>query len=492
MTSALLLLVAFAAPPSSSPSFDQTPREEDYWRIETVAAPDSVVLEVGGILPIDDAHVMVCTRRGELWTITNPWSEKPTFTLSLDGLQEPLGLLAPDGVGKGKPIYVAQRGELSRMFDDDGDWRIDRVETACAGWGISGNYHEYCFGPARDADGDLWVTLNRPFGGEPFGPQDWRGWGVRITPDGKAHFDVAGLRSPCGVGASPDGEIFYSDNQGEWCPTNKFAVLKRGEFHGHPHGIESAKRAESNVEFPGPIPDGVLMPEAVRKIPHLRLPAVWFPYDKMGQSASGFEWDRSNGKFGPFAGQIFIGDQHHSSVMRTWLEKVDGEWQGACFPFRSGFQCGIVRVAFLPDGSLAVGETNRGWGSRGTKEWGLERCVWSGVVPFEVLSMSARPDGFRLTFTEPVDPASAGNPASYRMTSYTYELHERYGSDEMDTKPLRIAKAIVSDDKKSVDLVVDGLREAYVHELHANGVRSADGKPLLHPEAYYTLNRIPK
>lgn len=487
MTTLAACLAASLAFPLEAP-----PIEADYYRIDTVMAPESIALEVGGILPLDDSSIMVCNRRGEVWTIADPWSEKPTFTLSLTGLQEPLGLLAPEGVGKGKPIYVAQRGELSRLVDDDWDRHIDRVETAGQGWDLSGSYHEYCFGPARDKNGDLWITLNIPFGDEPFGPKDWRGWAVRITPDGNLHFECAGLRSPCGIGASPDGEVFYTDNQGEWCPTNKLAVLKRGDFHGHPHGIGSAKRAESGVEHPGAIPDGILMPEAAQSIPHLRLPAVWFPYDKVGKSAAGFQWDLTKGKFGPFEGQIFMGDQHHAAIYRISLEEVAGQWQGAVYPFRSGFQCGIVRVAFLPDGSLAVGQTNRGWGSRGMKPWGVQRAVWTGKVPFEIHTMSATKDGFRLRFTKPVDAATAADPASYAMSSYTYELHAKYGSDEMDTRALTISKAIVAADGLGVDLVVEGLREAYVHELHAPGLRSADGAPLLHKDAYYTLNRRPE
>lgn len=39
-------------------------------------------------------------------------------------------------------------------------------------------------------------------------------------------------------------------------------------------------------------------------------------------------------------------------------------------------------------------------------------------------------------------------------------------------------------------LVVDGLQEGHVHELHLPGVKSAEGKPLLHPVAYSTLNRV--
>ncbi len=73
------------------------PKESDYYRLERCVTPPNIVLEVGGILPVDANRVMVCTRRGEVWTITNPWSEKPEFLLSLDGLQEPLGLLARTG-----------------------------------------------------------------------------------------------------------------------------------------------------------------------------------------------------------------------------------------------------------------------------------------------------------------------------------------------------------------------------------------------------------
>ena len=469
------------------------PKESDFYRLERCATPPGVVLEVGGILPLDADRLMVCTRRGEVWTITNPWSKEPKFLLSLDGLQEPLGLLAPDGVSKG--IYVGQRGELSRMFEDEpADGRIDRVETVCDDWDISGNYHEYTFGPARDVNGDLWITLNRPFGLGPFGEKDWRGWGVRITPDGKAHYEVAGLRSPCGVGASPDGEIFYSDNQGEWCATSKLAAIHPGEFHGHPWGIASCRRPESRVESPADandqIPNGLLMPEAAKRIKNFTLPAVWFPYDKVGRSASGFVWDTTGGKFGPFEGQIFIGDQYSAEVLRVDLEKIDGQWQGAVFPFRSGCGCGIVRVAWLPDGSLALGETNRGWASRGEHPQGLERLVWTGKTPFEILHMRLIPGGFRLEFTEPVDAATASDPKSYEMISYTYEHHEPYGSAEMDTKPCPITKATVAGDGKSVELAVDGMREVYVHELHARGVRNARGEPLLHEAAYYTVNRM--
>src|SRR5207248_10576455 len=169
-----------------------------------------------------------------------------------------------------------------------------------------------------------------------------------------------------------------------------------------------------------------------RRIPQLVPPALPFPCGKMGQSASGIDCDLSGGKFGPFAKQLFVGDQTHSTVMRVYLEKVNGRYQGACFPFRQGFGSGVVPVRFGPDGSLFVGGTNRGWGSRGPKPFAIERLVWTGKVPFEVHEMRARHDGFELTFTKPIDPETAGKVESYSMSTFTYIFQSSYGSPEVD------------------------------------------------------------
>ena len=87
----------------------------------------------------------------------------------------------------------------------------------------------------------------------------------------------------------------------------------------------------------------------------------------------------------------------------SFLKRVDGEYQGACFNFIDGLECGALRLAFLSDGSMIVGETNRGWNSQGSRSFGLERIRWTGRMPFEILKMEARPDGFEITFTGDVD-----------------------------------------------------------------------------------------
>ncbi len=465
------------------------PKESDFYRIETLTMPQEVVLEVSGLAMLPDGRPMVCTRRGEVFILENAYSENPDDIvphLYADGLQEPLGLLMHE-----EWIYVVQRGELSRMRDLDGDDRVDEIETVCDDWRISGNYHEYNFGPRLDHDGNLWITTNKPFGEEPFGRADWRGFALRITPDGEMLPTCSGLRSPAGVEVAPWGDVFYTDNQGEWCGANKLAHLEPGDFHGHPWGIASCELPLWPYGPVAEVPGGKLLPVVKRSRPELKLPAVWFPYDKMGKSPAGMVWDQSKGDFGPFAGQLFVADQHHASIMRVFLEEVNGHWQGACFPFREDFQCGNLRLAWGADGSLFCGQTNRGWGSKGSATEGLERLHWTGKVPFEVREMRAQPDGFTLHFTKPVAADEAGDRDSYSLESYTYLLHAAYGSNEVDRRELSIERVEVAANGLSARLYTDGLRAGYVHELHLGGVQSQAGEALLHSEAYYTLIEIP-
>ena len=221
-------------------------------------------------------------------------------------------------------------------------------------------------------------------------------------------------------------------------------------------------------------------------------PALWFPYDEMSRSASEPVWDTTGGKFGPFAGQMLVGDQNKSVVMRVYLEKVNGRFQGACFPFRGGFASGVNRLCFGPDGSLYVGMTDRGWGSTGGSPYGLQRLVYTGVVPFEIHAMKLTKDGFDLTFTKPLDPATADKLANFNLSSFTHYYWSTYGSPEMDTRAEKIRAVSVSADGKAVSLKVDGLRVGRIYEVNLNGVKSADGDAVLHPVGYYTLNDLVK
>lgn len=466
----------------------EDPKESDYYRIVPCEVPKDVVLEAGAFQWMPDGRLAVASRRGEIWMIRDPLAPEikaEQFTRFAHGLHEVLGLAEKDGW-----MYVTQRCDVSRIRDSDGDGRADEFEVVNDGWGISGDYHEYAFGSKFDRVGNLWVVhcLTGSFNSDaPF-----RGWCLRVTPDGQMLPTTSGIRSPGGIGFDADGEVFYTDNQGPWNGTCSLKHLAPGRFVGHPGGFGWYEQAEAVLgKKPKEPESGSRLIVEAEKIPELEVPAILFPYAKMGQSASGIACDRSGGKFGPFENQLFVGDQTFSTVMRCFIEKVDGVYQGACFNFRSGFGSGNVALEFAPNGSLFVGGTNRGWGSRGPKGFAVERLDWTGETPFEIREMHARPDGFELVLTEPVDAKTAAELGSYTIKTYTYIYQASYGSPEVDETHPTLEQATVSDDGLRVRLKINGLQRGHVHEMTFPGVRSKDGRPLLHPEAYYTLNRVP-
>ena len=486
--------------------------ENDYYKIIKIPIPEGIVLEVGGICTLPDGNLAVSTRRGEVWVIENPGSNKPNYRLFASGLHEILGL-----VWKNDALYCAQRGELTKLVDRNGDGKADRYETVYA-WPLSGHYHEYSFGPKLAPDGSFIVTGNVSFGasdwwsGKSIVP--WRGWAMRISEDGRMEPYAAGLRSPCGIG-SVNGEFFYGDNQGDWMGSGFITQLEQGDFAGHPASLAWADRPESPVKMRSelvfkqvaPRDDPRKKPEYIREEPmttvyemghsiypyqNTKSPAVWLPHGILGVSTSEIITEDTEGAFGPFAGQVLVGDQGMSKIARVFLEKVNGQWQGASFDFRSGFRSGVLRMCWGSDRTLYIGGTNRGWGSTGKEPYALERLIWTGQTPFEMKAVRSMPDGFEIEFTQPVDKSTASNPDHYTVTSFNYKYHPVYGSPIVNFKENAVRGAQVSTDGMRVRLVVDSLRLGYIHDIQPEGVRSyTDQIPLLHGAAYYTLNSLP-
>lgn len=492
------------------------PTEDDFYTMITVPVPTGVLLEVGGLATLPDGSVAACTRHGDVWIIENPTQEggDPHYRLFASGLHEALGLAWHNGT-----LWVTQRGELTRLWDNNGDGEADFYENIYS-WPVSGHYHEYSYGPVFSPDGKMFVSGNVAFGdvewwrGESRVP--WRGWIMRISQEGDMEPWATGMRSPNGL-AVIDGDLFYCDNQGDWIGSGGLVHVEKGDFTGHPAGLRWADHPKSPVSIsesdiysrvdprmaePGQQPikpeniedeDPVALYQIAEEVEGIKTPAVWLPHGVLGISTSQIIQDQTNGEFGPFSGQLLIGDQGQSKISRVCLEKVNGVYQGAAFLFREHFQSGIMRLAWGNDASLFVGQSNRGWGSSGPKNEGLQRLVWTGKTPFEMKTIKAMPDGFEIEFTQPVDKQTASNPASYQISGFIYKYHPAYGSPAVNLEECPIRYVQVAPDGLSARLVVSNLRTHYVHEITAAGVTSyQDGYNLLHPTGYYTLNEIPE
>ena len=467
------------------------PTHADYYPITDIPLPEGEVIEVSGIDILPGSKVAIASRRGDIWVgenvLTSDAENPPKWTLFARGLHEVIGIAWKDGW-----LYLTQRPEVSRIKDSDGDGRADIFETVGDGWGINGDYHEYAFGTRHDKEGNIWVVLCLTGSGGASDQSPFRGWCMRVTPDGQTIPTAYGIRSPGGIGFNHLGDVFYCDNQGPWNGSSSLKHIAPGSFQGNPTG----NRYFDLTDVLGPKPENPKSGSRIeierKKLPAFVPPPVVLTHGELGNSPAGVECDETNGKFGPFKNQLFISEQTHSKVHRIFLEKVNGYYQGVAFPFLSGFGSGNIVARFAPDGTMLTGGTNRGWGSRGRKPFSLQRVKWTGKVPFEIHEMHARPDGFHLTFTQAADPKTLADPASYSMECYTYIYQGGYGSPVVDKTEPKITKATPGKDGKSVHLVIDGLVKGNVHELKLPGVRIKDGSHgLLNPAAYYTLNEIP-
>jgi hypothetical protein len=451
------------------------------YRVETIPTPVDTAFGVAGLDVAANGDVYAGTRYGDVWRYrAGAWSR------FADGLHEVTGLMVNHKTGD---VFVMQKPELTQLIDSDGDGVADVYKTISAEWGFSGNYHEFAFGPVQDAEGNFYGTLNLSHGAGPnvkgsvmsIG-QKYRGTCFRVTPAGKFSIFAWGMRSPAGLGIDPNtGDLFYTDNQGDWNASSSLQHVVEGRFHGHPASLlyhPDFKDRDLNA-IPTEVYDKLRTP-----------PAAWIPHGEIANSPGNPLTDTTQGKFGPFAGQMFCGDQSRSNVFRIVLEKVDGQYQGAVINFIDHLQSGAIRLAFAPDGSMWVGQTSRGWGSAGAAPYGVQRIVYDGrTVPLEIHSVRIAPNGFDIRFTRPVTKASAEVAGHYHVQHWRYQYDPAYGSPKLDLQNVQPTSVTLSDDGQTVQLRLPEVVAGTVYRLTLSNLASPDGATLTNPTAYYTVNR---
>ncbi|MFK7850065.1 MAG: c-type cytochrome [Akkermansiaceae bacterium] len=448
-----------------------------------------------GIAVAKDGTIVLATRASGIWRIRdNKW------TLFAEGTFEALGVHIEDD--KGDRIVIAQKPELTRISDTDGNGRADTFETVCDDFGFHGNYHEYTHGPVRDQEGNYYFNLNLTHvvdkpraswraGGPYMGTMGgYRGWSCRVTPDGSFEPFANGLRSPAGMGFAPDGRLWYSENQGEYVGSSKWVPLEKGEFYGHTSGL---------VDMPGVTPKKGIDEKAWAK--QLRKGAVWFPHNKIANSPGNPAWDQTDGKFGIYTGQCFMGDQTLSQLFRVVTEQVNGIDQGGVIIFAEGLASGVMRPCFLSDGSLLVGQTGRGWYATGGFQDGLQHMVWDGkTVPGDILNITSSPYGFDIHLTAPLDEKITAEQlkSSTDVKSWFYTNKSEYGSPEHDVRDDSLAEIQISKNRKNLHLKLAefGKGDKWIDRVYhitisdtKNALQSVSTWESL--QAYFTLRAIP-
>lgn len=367
-------------------------------------------------------------------------------------------------------LLVQHRRNLTRVRDTDGDGVADRFERLLSfPQQLDPKAYDWGYGMVKDRSGGYLLS----FAGHAPASQGIVGAGsaIRLRPgaQGWTVEEVAfGLRNPVGWTPGPGGDIFFTDNQGNWMASNRLSELVPDRFYGFPN----PKQPEHRAKPQGPT-------------------AVWVPYG-WAKSINGVTYDATGGKFGPFAGHFFLAEvMEGGAIIRAHVEKVKGQYQGACFPFWDRGLLGPVAMTFDPAGRLWVGSLTEPAWLRQPDRGALYAIEYTGDVPFEIESIHALPAGFRVRFTLP--PARRALEAiSYRIEHYRYDYSATYGSKEFDRTAVPVEGVALQPDGRTVDLALPPLVRGRIYRFDLDaGLTSQRGQNLVNGRAAYTLNEIP-
>lgn len=370
-----------------------------------------------------------------------------------------------------------------------GNTQAWNTEVVADGWGYTADYHDWAVGLECDSQGNYWIAIPCQQDDRSEAAAYLRGHAVKLTPntdsaDGNRAYRLesfaAGLRFPMGIALDKDGNLFTSDNQGNYNPFNELNHLRRGRRYGFINKLENKNGFSPDFEMPAiNIPHPWV--RSVNGICFLETPAGMRP-----------------GAFGQFEGHLVGCEMNGRSLVRMTLQRVGDTFQGATYlfskpagPDEKTFEGPIV-CEIAPNGDLYVGNLlDSGWGG-GNNTGSIVRLKPSGNLPLGIREVQATATGFEISFTDKVDRTKALEAANYQIRSYIRVSTPAYGGDDQKEKTEQVANADVSEDGRSVTLTLEGLRgNGCVYEINVGAI-GLNEVPLFPRQAHYTMRAIPE
>jgi glucose/arabinose dehydrogenase len=411
------------------------------------------------------------------------------FEVMSDDLPAPYGLVV-----NADSVDVLCKTSLIRLTQSDaaGEENSPYDQTVVAdGWGYTSDYHDWAVGLKRDTEGGYYMALPCQQDERSEAAAQLRGHALKLIPyqstQSPRAFRIetiaAGLRFPMGLALNSSGDLFATDNQGNYNPFNELNHLQFGKRYGFINKQEAKPSFAPDFESPA-----------------VNLPHPWT------RSVNGLcfletpQAMRLKGKeniFGAFEGDLIGCEYNGLSLIRMTLQKVAGQFQGAAYMFtrmpatgEATFE-GPVTCEVSPDGGLFVGSIHdSGWGG-GQNTGSIVRLRPVGELPLGIDEVRATATGFEIAFTQPVDAARAIKSDSYSIRSYRRISTPAYGGDDQDNRSEPVRELGISRDLKTVTLQLNNnLQAGYVYEINVGSV--GPGEAAIFPsQAHYTLRAVP-
>ena len=136
LTTFKVVLLAFALPCFAV-------EQSDYYTTHSYDLPQGLILEASGLAVLPDGKLAIGIRRGEVWIIDDPTNDKPSFHKFASGMHTKCLVWSIMTV----PSTPRSAPKSPACATTNNDGVADEYLTAATGWGVSGNYHEYAYGP---------------------------------------------------------------------------------------------------------------------------------------------------------------------------------------------------------------------------------------------------------------------------------------------------------------------------------------------------------
>ena len=324
------------------------------------------------------------------------------------------------------------------------------------GWGYTPDYHDWAVGLERDAAGNYYATLPCQQDDRSPAAAHWRGHALRLVPKeisdaSERKYQVesiaAGLRFPMGLALNREGDLFTSDNQGNYTPFNELNHIREGKRFGFINKLENKNGFSPPFESPAiNIPHPWM--RSVNGICFLDTPAT-------AKSLPGSQ----EKLFGPFEGHLLGCEMNGRCMVRMSLQKVNGQYQGAVYSFS------------LPNGTSV-------------------RLTPTGEWPLGIAEVQATPEGLNIMLTANADVNLASDKKNYSIRSYIRTPTPAYGGEDQKEKIEQIESLVYDDPLKTVRVKLGELREGAVYEINVGNIGPLHVS-IFPNQAHYTMRSVP-
>jgi glucose/arabinose dehydrogenase len=323
-----------------------------------------------------------------------------------DELKVVMGMcLTPPGYSRGEGVFVATRGQIVLILDENADNKGDKVVVVAKDWEdarVKANGVSDALGVVVANDGTVYFGLgaadftnaylsDAKTGNGEYRLESERGTIQKVSPDfSKREAICTGIRFTVGLEFNTHGDLFATEQEGAtWMvngnPFDELLHIQPGRHYGFP-------------------------PRHPKHLPNVIDEPSTFDYGPQHQSTVGLTFNlpvkQGGPAFGPswWRGDALVSAMSRGKIYRTQLVKTDEGYVARNETFAQ-LQKIIIDQAVSPSGNLTatihIGAPDWGTGPAGIGE------IWQIVPqprqsPLPVIAWSASPQELRVTFDAPI------------------------------------------------------------------------------------------